>query len=308
MLGQNVAAVRHFSRYYTRRIGVLQDSLLGSGLTLPQGRLLFEIAQCEPAPATPGALAASLGLDAGYVSRLLAALEARGLVTREASASDGRSVVLKLTTAGRTAFDAIDARSRDEVARLVGGLSPPAQRQVVAAMRLIERELECGGDRKPVPVIRDPRPGDIGWVVHRHGALYNREYGWDWTFEALVARIAGEFIEQYDPNHDCCRIAEAGGQVVGSAFVVRSGKPGVAKLRLVYVEPSMRGTGLGRRLVEACMDFARTTGNTRMTLWTNDPLVAARRLYQRLGFKMVASEPVTAFGQSMMSETWERDL
>jgi GNAT superfamily N-acetyltransferase len=156
--------------------------------------------------------------------------------------------------------------------------------------------------------LREPRPGDIGWVVHRHGALYNLEYGWDWTFEALVARVAAEFIEQFDPARDCCRIAEADGRIAGSAFVVRTDRPGVAKLRLVYVEPPMRGSGLGRVLVEECMAFARRAGYRHMTLWTNDVLVPARRLYERLGFVMVASKPYRGFGHDLVSETWERDL
>jgi GNAT superfamily N-acetyltransferase len=156
--------------------------------------------------------------------------------------------------------------------------------------------------------LREPRPGDIGYVVHRHGALYHAEYGWDWTFEALVAKVAGDFIERFDPARDCCRIADLDGVVVGSAFVVRTDQPQVAKLRLVYVEPSMRGTGLGRALVEDCMSFARRAGYRRMTLWTNDVLLPARRLYQRLGFAMTASEPYHAFGHDLVSETWERDL
>jgi DNA-binding MarR family transcriptional regulator/GNAT superfamily N-acetyltransferase len=308
MLDANVSAVRHFSRYYTRRIGVLEDSLLGSGLTLPQGRLVFEIAHCPPTTATPGALATLLGLDAGYVSRLLAALEAKGLIERQASPSDGRSVVLGLTPAGERVFSEMDGRSRQEIAGLVGRLSDDAQMRVVGAMRTIEREFEGAPSRRFEAMLREPRPGDIGWVVHRHGALYNQEYGWDWTFEALVAKVAGEFIEQFDPAQDCCRIAEVDGRIVGSSFVVRSGKPRVAKLRLVYVEPEMRGSGLGRRLVEDCMSFARRAGYMRMTLWTNDVLLAARRLYQRLGFEMVASEPYRGFGHDLVSETWERDL
>lgn len=161
---------------------------------------------------------------------------------------------------------------------------------------------------RPPVILREPRPGDIGWVVHRHAVLYNLEYGWDWTFEALVAKVAGEFIDAFEQGRDYCRIAEMEGRVVGSAFVVRTDVSEIAKLRLVYVEPAMRGTGLGRRLVEDCMTFARGAGYRRMTLWTNDPLIAARGLYQRLGFAMTASESVTAFGHKMMSETWERDL
>ncbi|MEZ5854538.1 MAG: GNAT family N-acetyltransferase [Hyphomicrobiaceae bacterium] len=157
-------------------------------------------------------------------------------------------------------------------------------------------------------VLRDPRPGDIGWVVHRHGVLYHVEYGWDWTFEALVSKVASEFIEGFDPARDCCRIAEVGGAIMGSAFVVDGGAAGVAKLRLVYVEPGMRGTGLGRMLVQSCMDFAREAGYRRMTLWTNDVLVPARALYQKLGFELVASEPYRSFGHDLVSETWDRDL
>ncbi|MGE0764928.1 MAG: GNAT family N-acetyltransferase [Hyphomicrobiaceae bacterium] len=303
-----VNAVRQFSRYYTRRIGVLEDSLLGSGLTLPQGRLLYEIAQCDEGSATPGEMAAQLGLDAGYVSRLIAALEARGLVVREPSASDARRVVLRLTDEGQAAFAAVDRRSRSEVAALLARIEPAARSEVVAAMRSIERNLEPKDAAPPRAVLREPRCGDIGWVVHRHAALYHLEYGWDWTFEALVAKVAGAFIDTFDPARDCCRIADASGEVVGSAFVVRTEDARVAKLRLVYVEPGMRGTGLGRRLVEDCMTFARCAGYGRMTLWTNDPLIAARRLYEKLGFEMTASEPVTAFGHEMASETWGRDL
>lgn len=303
-----VNAVRRFSRYYTRRIGVLQDGLLGSGLTLPQARLLYEIAHCEDGAATPGEMASLLGLDAGYVSRLVAALEARSLVVREPSQSDARRVVLRLTEEGRVAFAAVDNRSREEVSVLLGGIDPAARTRVVEAMRTIERDLEMQDPAFPQVILREPRCGDIGWVVHRHGALYHEEYGWDWTFEALAARIAGEFIDKFDPGRDCCRIADLDNEVVGSAFVVRTQDPVVAKLRMVYVEPRMRGSGLGQRLVEECMAFARRVGYRRMTLWTNDPLVAARRLYQRLGFEMTASEPVTAFGHAMMSETWERDL
>ncbi|MGD9804654.1 MAG: GNAT family N-acetyltransferase [Hyphomicrobiaceae bacterium] len=304
----SVDAVRRFSRYYTRRIGVLEDGLLGSGLTLPQGRLLYEIAQCQDGSATPGEMAALLELDAGYVSRLVAALEARNLVVRASSTSDARRVVLRLTEKGRAAFAAVDNRSHNEVSALLGRIRPEARARVVEAMRTIERDLELQGKAPHRVTLREPRCGDIGWIVHRHGALYHEEYGWDWSFEALVAKVAGEFVDQFNASRDCCRIADVDGEVVGSAFVVRSQDPRVAKLRLVYVEPAMRGTGVGQRLVEACMVFARDAGYGRMTLWTNDPLVAARRLYQRLGFEMIASEPVTAFGHAMMSETWERDL
>jgi len=303
-----VSAVRRFSRYYTRRIGVLEDSLLGSSLTLPQARLLYEITQCDEGTATPGEMASLLGLDAGYVSRLVAALEAQRLVVREPSASDARRVVLRLTDDGHTVFTAIDDRSRGEVAALLSAIEPTARARVVRAMRTIERDLEARGRIPLRATLRDARSGEIGWIVHRHGVLYHEEYGWDWTFEALVAKVAGEFIDTFDASRECCRIADVDGEIVGSAFVVRTGDPKVAKLRLVYVEPEMRGSGVGRRLVEECMAFARHAGYSRMTLWTNDPLVAARRLYQRLGFEMISSKPVTAFGHAMASEVWERDL
>lgn len=309
MLDANVSAVRHFSRYYTRRIGVLEDSLLGSGLSLPQGRVLFEIAEAGGGEATPGYLCQALGLDGGYMSRLISQLEGLELVVRRPSTRDGRSISLALTPRGQLAKAQIDLASRSEISKLLLRLPASRQRRIVEAMRVIETELETEvGASSPTARLRDPRCGDMGWVVHRHGALYHQEYGWDQSFEALVAKIAGEFILQFDPQRDCCRIAELHGQIVGSSFVVRTEIADVAKLRLVYVEPSMRGTGLGRRLVEDCMAFSRRAGYRRMTLWTNDPLVAARHLYQRLGFELIASEPVTAFGQAMMSETWERDL
>ena len=306
-MAADVAVVRRFSRFYTRRIGVLEDGLLGSGLTLPQARLIYEIANAQRHQTTPGVLAAQLGLDAGYVSRLVAGLEARDLVEKAQSTSDGRSSVVTLTPQGHRAYRAIDARSAEEAGQIIGALDDPARRRIVQSMLTIERDLG-GAPHGQLTTIRDPRPGDMGFVVHRHGALYNLEYGWDWTFEALVARVVADYVEHLEPTRDCCRIAEADGRVVGSAFVVRSDRTEVAKLRLVYVEPTMRGTGLGQALVEACMHFAREAGYRRMTLWTNDVLVPARRLYQRLGFEMVSAEPLRAFGHDLVAETWERDL
>lgn len=308
MLAAHIAAVRHFSRYYTQRIGILEDSLLGSGLSLPQGRLLFEIARSEGGRAQPGQLAAALRLDNGYVSRLIASLEAAGLVRRQASPGDGRSTRIALTDSGRDVVRDIDRRSGEQIGGLIGSLAGPAQARVVAAMRTIEQELEGAPVRPGAWSIREPAAGEIGWVVHRHGVLYAAEYGWDWTFEALVAKVAGQFIENFDPTHDRCCVADVDGAVVGSAFVVRSETPNVAKLRLVYVEPAMRGSGLGRALVETAMDFARQAGYTRMTLWTNDVLEPARRLYQRLEFQKIASEPYRGFGRDLVGETWERDL
>jgi DNA-binding MarR family transcriptional regulator/GNAT superfamily N-acetyltransferase len=300
-----IARVRQFSRFYTRRIGVLSDEWLGGVLTLPQGRLVYEIAQNDGA--TLGMLASQLGLDTGYVSRLVSTLERDGLLEKRASSTDGRQVQIRLTEAGRGAFETIDQRSRDEVGAMLEALPGATTAAVVLAMETIERAL----DDKPAPpkpfVIRGHRIGDMGWVVHRHGVLYHQEYGWDETFEAMVAKVAADFIDTFDAKRCCARIAERDGNIAGSAFVVPKSDT-VAKLRLVYAEPWARGTGLGRVLVEDCMSFAKRAGYTRMTLWTNDVLIAARRIYQKLGFEMTASEAYRGFGKDLVGETWERDL
>lgn len=304
-IADSVEAVRRFSRFYTRRIGALEDGLLGSTLSLPQARVLFEIAQSQGLAL--GGLAHELRLDAGYVSRVVAVLERAGLVTKSPAPDDARRLQLSLTDAGRHLFADIDGRSRTEVGAMLHQLGHEATARVVAAMRTIETALD---DKPPASrpfVLRGHRIGDMGWIVHRHGVLYAREYGWDQTFEALVARVAADFVEQYDPARHCCRMAERDGEIAGSAMVVEK-SPAVAKLRLVYVEPWARGTGLGKALVEDCMSFARGARYRRMTLWTNDVLLPARRLYQRLGFEMTAAEAYRGFGKDLVGETWERDL
>ena len=301
----NVSAVRRFSRFYTRAIGVLHEGLLGSDLTLAEARIVYELASLSKPTAT--LLGQELGLDAGYLSRLLKSLEGRGVLTRSADPADGRQSLLTLTAAGRKLFFQIDNASKREVAALLSPLAAIERQQLVTAMGDIARLLGAPDWPSPPIVLRPHRPGDIGHVVSRHGAIYAAEYGWDITFEALVAKVAAEFIEKFDPRSDCCFIADRAGQILGSAFVVRKDAV-TAKLRLVYVEKSARGTGLGRRLVEACMQFSRAAGYSRMTLWTNDVLLPARKLYQALGFEMVASEPYHSFGVDLVSETWERDL
>jgi DNA-binding MarR family transcriptional regulator/GNAT superfamily N-acetyltransferase len=304
-IDSRIDAMRRFSRFYTRTIGVLHEGLLGSDLSLAEGRVVFEIATRSRTTAT--ALGLDLGLDAGYLSRILKGLDDRGLVERHASPTDGRQSDLQLTRAGRTAFEAINARSRHEVGQLLGKLSVRAQRDVVAAMATIEKAM-AGSQAHPSDIVLRPhRPGDMGWVVHRHGVLYAAEYGWDETFEAVVAEVAGSFIKNFKPARERCWIAERDGEILGSAFVVEKSRT-IAKLRLVYVEPHVRGHGLGRRLVEAAMDFARAAGYRRMTLWTNDVLLPARRLYDALGFKQTASEPYHGFGKDLVGETWEQDL
>lgn len=302
----DVAAIRRFTRFYTRRIGVLHEGLLGSPLTLTEGRIVYEIA--NRAGATAAALGQDLGLDAGYLSRILKGLESRGIITRMPNPADGRQVLLSLSAEGQTLFAQIDAASRREVGAMLSTLLPAERRRLVEAMGRIERLLGAGGDAEPANIVLRPlRPGDIGHVVSRHGAIYAEEYGWDISFEVLVAKVAAELVEKFDARSDVCFIADRGGEILGSAFVVRKDAR-TAKLRLVYVEQAARGTGLGKRLVEACMAFARSARYSRMTLWTNDVLVPARKLYQSLGFAMTESQPYHAFGVELVSEIWERDL
>jgi DNA-binding MarR family transcriptional regulator/GNAT superfamily N-acetyltransferase len=300
---ETVTAVRRFSRFYTRRIGVLQEALLGTDLSLPEGRIVFEIALAERTTATD--LANDLGLDLGYMSRLLKSLEQRGLVVRTQSETDARQSILALTAKGRKAFDRINRRSDEEVRGLLAPLAAPDRLALAASLRMVERLL--GGETNVECNLRDLRPGDIGWVIHRHAALYAQEYGFDATFEVLVARVAADFVEKRDPAWERAWIAEVDGRIVGSVFLARKSKT-VAQLRLLYVEPDMRGHGIGRRLVDACMAHARTLGYRRMTLWTNSILTAARAIYQSNGFALTKSEPYHGFGRDLVGETWERDL
>ncbi|RTL71512.1 MAG: GNAT family N-acetyltransferase [Hyphomicrobiales bacterium] len=300
---ETVTAVRRFSRFYTRRIGVLQEALLGTDLSLPEGRIVFEIALAERTTATD--LANDLGLDLGYMSRLLKSLEQRGLVVRTQSETDARQSILALTAKGRKAFDRINRRSDEEVRQLLAPLTQADRKALATSLGTAERLL--GGTKNAECTLRDLRPGDIGWVIHRHAALYAQEYGFDATFEVLVARVAADFVEKRDPAWERAWIAEVDGRIVGSVFLARKSKT-VAQLRLLYVEPDMRGHGIGRRLVEACMAHARALGYRRMTLWTNSILTAARAIYQSNGFALTKSEPYHGFGRDLVGETWERDL
>ena len=306
-LAAQIAAVRRFSRFYTRRIGVLHEGLLGGPLSLTEGRVIYELAQHGTATAT--GLGGELGLDAGYLSRILRGFEERGLIDRRPSEMDGRQTLLSLTERGREAFAAIDARSRSEIGGMLEAL-PAAERQaLVAALGRAEAVLGGADPQEPRPpcVLRPHRPGDMGWVVHRQGVLYAEEYGWDEGFEALVAEIVAAFIRDFVPGRERCWIAERAGEIVGSVFLVRQSDE-VAKLRLLYVEPSARGGGIGHRLVEACIGLAREAGYRRITLWTNDVLVAARRIYQQAGFRLMAEERHHSFGADLVGQNWELEL
>ena len=300
-----VAAMRQFSRFYTRRIGVLQEGLLATPFSLAEARVLYELAHRDGLAASD--LATELGLDAGYLSRILQRFSRRGLVTRTHSASDARVRPLALTAKGRAAFAPLDQRSQQEIATLLGTLSEPSQRRLIDSMQTIESLL---ADKPPSPapcVLRAHRPGDMGWVIERHGTLYAQEYGWDERFEALVAEIAAQFIREFDPERERCWIAERNGERVGCVFLVRKSAT-VAKLRLLIVDPAARGIGLGRQLVDDCIRSARAFGYRKLTLWTQDNLRAARHIYQAAGFRCVKRERHESFGHKLVGETWELNL
>jgi DNA-binding MarR family transcriptional regulator/GNAT superfamily N-acetyltransferase len=302
---RRVGAVRRFSRFWTRQIGVLQDGYLESPFSLTEVRVLYEFAHREETTASE--LSKELGLDAGYLSRILRGFEERGLIGKKSSEADGRRSILWLTEQGREAFAPLDTRSHEVVGAMLGGLSPAEQGRLVEAMHTIEGLLGDQPERKVPYLLRPHQPGDMGWIVHRHGVLYAREYGWDERFEALVAEIVAEFIQQYDPKRERCWIAERNGEIVGSVFLVKQSEE-VAKLRLLLVEPSARGLGIGRRLVQECVRFAKLTGYGKITLWTNDVLRAARRIYEEAGFRLVYEEPHHSFGHDLVGQTWELEL
>lgn len=299
------AAVRHFNRFYTRQLGLLDEGLLKSGFSLTEARILYDLATSGPLTATR--LCAELGLDPGYVSRILKSFETGGLISRLPVMHDGRQVGIALTDAGRAAFAPLDQGSRDQVRAMIGPLSPAGIEELLRAMRAIER-LMTGPITPAEPYrLRGPGLGDIGWIIHRQAVLYAAEYGWNQDFEVLLAEIFAGMTKTFDPERERGWIAERGDQIAGSVFVVRASDR-VAKLRLLYVEPSARGLGIGRRLVRECIGFAREKGYETMTLWTNDVLLSARRIYREAGFRCVAAEPAPAFGKDLVSETWELAL
>lgn len=300
-----VAAVRAFTRFFTAIIGVLDEGLLRSPYSLTEARVIFELAQTDRTEVVQ--LRRSLGLDPGYLSRMLARFETDGLVVRERSGSDARRQVIGLTTTGREVFAMLDSRSAEQVATLLSDLSEGDQRRVVEAMETVRAVL--GSTPRPGDYdIRRLRPGELGWVVQRHGVLYAEEYGWDDTFEALVARIVADYVDDRDPRREAAWIAEAGGQPVGCVFCVRGDDDATAKLRLLLVEPAARGMGIGGRLVDECIRFARSAGYRTLTLWTNDVLVAARRIYQRAGFELVEENEHHSFGHDLVGQYWRLEL
>lgn len=304
---QRSEAVRGFNRFYTRQLGLLQEGLLQTPFSLTEARVVYELAHREPASATE--VNRELGLDPGYLSRILRRLQARGLVSRGPAPNDGRRFLLSLTRTGRRAFAQLDEASRREVVTMLQPLSGEDQRRLWGAMQTIQRLLGAPDPSRVSYLLRPPQPGDIGWVIQRHGTLYFEEYGWDERFEALAAGIAADFIQHADPKRERCWIAERDGENVGSVFLMKHPeREGVARLRLLLVEPKARGLGIGRRLVSECTRFARRAGYHTITLWTNDVLRAARRIYEQEGYRLIHEEPHQIFGHGLVGQTWELEL
>jgi len=298
-----VAALRRFSRFYTAQLGLLDEGLLASGFSLTEVRVLYELAHRDGLAATD--LVRDLALDAGYLSRILRRFVARGLVRREAHSADARRNTLVLTAKGRKAFAPLDAASDAQAASLLAPLDAGARTELQAALATVQRALAPAATRavrEPI-VLRSHQTGDMGWVAHRQGLLYAQEYGYDETFEALVAEIAARFVRRFDPKWERCWIAEQGDRIVGSVFVVRRSAR-VAQLRLLYVEPAARGQGLGARLVDECIRFARAKGYRMLRLWTQSHLDNARYIYASRGFVLDNEERHRSFGKSLVAQTW----
>jgi DNA-binding MarR family transcriptional regulator/GNAT superfamily N-acetyltransferase len=297
------ARFRRFNRMYTRYIGTLDEGFLNSQFSLTEGRILYELAnRAEP---TAGVIAAELGLDAGYLSRVLRKFELRGLLSKRASARDRRSATLRLTARGRSAFTKLSARSEEQAERILAALAPVSRIELLRSMQSIESILSQPARRRSF-VLRPHRIGDMGWVVYSEAIGYSTQYGWDMTFEALVAKIVADFIANYDASRERCWIAETEGEPVGHIFLVRHpDKPRTAKLRLLFVEPCARGMGLGTALVSECLRFARTAGYEKVVLWTQSMLGAAHRIYEQAGFRLVKEEPHRSFGHDLIGQEWE---
>jgi len=304
-LARRIDAVRRFDRFYTRRIGVLREDLLGSPYSLAEARLIYALAHRDgPAAAELGR---ELALDGGYLSRLLRGLERGGVLARTRSATDGRRNHLALTAKGRRAYATLNARSNKDIAALFEGLPDPQQRGLVSALETVETVLGARPAPRTPYLLRTHQPGDLGWLVSRHGALYAQEYGWDETFEAFVAEIAARFIRNFDPKRERCWIAERDGRNVGAVLLVRKAAT-VAQLRVLIVEPEARGLGIGKRLVSECERFARRAGYRKIVLWTNSVLDAARHLYEEAGYRLVREEPHRSFGHDLVGQYWELKL
>lgn len=304
---ERVEAVRRFNRFYTRQIGILREGYLRSPFTLSEVRILYELAHHERTTATH--LRRELGLDAGYLSRVLAGFQTRGLIRRQPAREDRRRSLLTLTHRGQKAFAQFNAASRIEIESMLAPLPSADQGRLVQAMATIEGLLGAPAEHKVRYILRPPQPGDMGWIVHRHGVLYAGEYGWNEQFEALVAEIVADFVRRFDPARERAWMAERAGEIVGSVLLVKHPKrKSVAKLRLLLVEPSARGLGIGRRLVQECSRFARQVRYRRITLWTNSVLTAARRIYEQEGYQLVDEQPHETFGKKLVGQTWELEL
>ena len=304
-LDDQVLAVRDFNRFYTRQIGLLEEGMLKSEFSLTEVRVLYELANRSGLTATQ--LGHELGLDAGYLSRILSKFEKRGMLARTPSATDARRSEITLTAAGRTAYEPLNIESHSHIKALLEPLATRDRNELVDAMNSIRTLLDDKEPAKVPYILRPHQPGDMGWVVHRQAMLYSREYGWDDSFEALVAEIASDFLKNFDPKRERCWIAEKDGIIVGSVFVVRH-SDGIAKLRMLYVDQAARGLGIGGRLVDECIRFARGRGYRTLTLWTNDVLTSARRLYEAAGFTLVSEEKHHSFGKDLVGQNWDLAL
>jgi DNA-binding MarR family transcriptional regulator/GNAT superfamily N-acetyltransferase len=301
---KQVNAIRAFNRFYTRKIGVL-DGMASSPFSLAEARVLYELANRRQPTATD--IRKELGLDAGYMSRILRSFERRKFVTRERSKTDERQRFLSLTSKGRSAFAPLDLRSNRDVAAMLEGLSPAERKQLVDSVQKVRRLLGDVAETKTSYLLRPHQPGDMSWIVHRQAILYTDEYGWDGTYEGLAAEIVAQFIKNYDPKRERVWVAEKDGEKVGAVFVAK-GSDQIARLRLLHVERQARGLGIGQRLVEECIRFARQAGYQKMTLWTQSILHAARHIYKKAGFQVVHEEKHHSFGKHLTAETWELDL
>jgi DNA-binding MarR family transcriptional regulator/GNAT superfamily N-acetyltransferase len=300
--------VRGFNRFYTHKIGLLNRSLPATDLSLPEARVLYELAQAPPEGRTAAEISRALSMDKAHLSRILTRFRARGLMQSIVSPDHGRHRLLTLTGEGRKAFGAAEAAARAQVDELLMPIGEAKRERVVEAMRDIRAALDRGRPEEGEASMRRLRLGDVGWIIHRQTVLYHQEYGWDWTYEGLASRILGQFVAEFDPAREDGWVAERRGAIVGSIFLMKSDDPTVAKLRLLYVEPSARGTGLGRRLVAVCIGRARELGYRQLTLWTNDVLVSARRIYQAAGFRLVSEAPHHSFGHDLVGQTWTLDV
>ena len=301
-LSERTEIVRRFNRFYTRQIGVLHEHLLDSAFSLTEVRILYELAHREQL--TSADLCRELGLNAGYLSRVIAGFEKQGLIAKTRSPTDARAAQLQLTEQGRRTLAPLVDASRREVAAMLERLPPTAQQELVAAMGQIQGLL---GETSTSYILRNPQPGDMGWIIHRQALLYAQEYGWNNEYEALVADILARFVREFDPARERCWIAEKDGKVIGSVFIVRQDDK-TAKLRLLYVDPCARGLGIGSRLVDECLRFSRQVGYTKMVLWTNSILTGARRIYDKAGFQLVEEEAHHSFGKDLVGQVLARDL